>query len=327
MAVRFSLLLFPIAAACLNAAEPDPLREQIEKDLVLKLELTSKPVIDAGGLVEGKLEIQNQSRELSHAVVRPGDGSSDGRRGPHVYYTATIRTDDGKSKPLEKLMVGRCGNFDMHWQNDVVDLKPAASLALEDWVPQPEHTFAFQEAGIVTLIAHYDYGTGFRRRGTIPPSLQGVPAFTLSSSPVEIRVERPLDVVVTPRNLPKLGGKFKIGEVVEIKLVNRSGKDISWNLSDGKAELAITVLVGKGGLNLRPRASGRAALDSGKLELKAGEELVVAGKRGTLPGLEEELELSSTGSLDRLQIGIGAGTRPVILSKPIAFDLSNKKPR
>lgn len=322
--MRFFPLLLPILAACAHAAEPAARREQIEKDLVLKVELTSPPVISVGGQVDAKVELRNESGSLSYPVVRPGDGSSDGRREPHVYFTATVRTEDGRTKPAEDCLLGRCGNYDMRWQEDVMELAPKASLALEEYTP-PHVKFLFQEAGIVSLVAHYDY-RGDGKRGRTPPSLQGLPAFSLSSAPVEIRVERPLDLVVTAKDLSKLRGSFKLSEVLNIKLVNRSGKDLLWNLSDEKAELRFTLFLQKNKLVRVPSLMARGVMDTGKLELKAGGELVVAGKGVLMSGLDEQVELSDVAlACNRLRLGVSMGSRSMILSNEIAVPPPKKK--
>src|SRR5436309_11581542 len=107
----------------LCAASYRPLPQQIQDDLKLELELKGDPEIYPGSYPGFEVRLVNRSKWSTHPVVRPGDGSQEGRREPHVYFTATVDRGDGRPIPVPPENYGYCGLFKWAWVQDAIELK------------------------------------------------------------------------------------------------------------------------------------------------------------------------------------------------------------
>lgn len=173
------------------AGRPGPTKEQIERDLVLKVELkTAKPTA-SGERIELDVFLVNDSEQNTYPVVKSGDGSEVGWREPHVYFTASRKKSDGTWEDVPPAGYGRCGLYDPDWQKDVVRLGPGDNIKLE-WLPPPSVMLDLRKPGLVRLYVHYRYGRGASTRGQTPQTpvnlggMEGLPAFEIVSAPIEI---------------------------------------------------------------------------------------------------------------------------------------------
>ena len=131
-------------------------KEQIEADLKLVPKVFGDTrVIEAGTQPYIEFALVNTSKTRTHKVVKPGDGSSDGRRDPWVHVTAEQRTVEGGWAAMRGHVPAGCGLFDWDWLKDVIELKPGEELKLTDWYHPSE--FEFQYPGKVWLTGHYSY--------------------------------------------------------------------------------------------------------------------------------------------------------------------------
>ena len=157
--------------------------------LELRLNASADPVVE--------LALVNRSSKPLK-VVKPGDGSNEGWREPHVYWTAETRAPGGVWSPLAPRRYARCGNYAPNWEKDVVDLAPGERLVLSGWVRSPGRVFDLKPGTRIRLVAHYDYRAAppTKARGEEPPSvprtdgpMKGVLPFKLASKAVEFEVE------------------------------------------------------------------------------------------------------------------------------------------
>ncbi len=131
-------------------------KEQIEADLKLVPKVFGDTrVVEAGTQPYIEFALVNTSKTRAHKVVKPGDGSSDGRRDPWVHVTAEQRTVEGGWAAMRGHVPAGCGLFDWDWLKDVIELKPGEESKLADWYHPSE--FEFQYPGKVRLTGHYAY--------------------------------------------------------------------------------------------------------------------------------------------------------------------------
>ena len=216
-----ALLAFLVAPKPLQDPLPDPMRD-------LRLALTPGDKLDwiePGEKPWVRLHLANISRRFSYPIVRPGDGSEEGWREPHVYFTATLMRADGSIVDVPKRRYGRCGMFDGNWPRDAFLLKPGERLELENYV---ETLLEFQEPGRVQLRSHYTYGARENSRTEIAPNhiglMKGVPPFELVSEPVEFEVRRMFDVRIKVKRPMKADVKHRLSEILDVEVMNRSSE-------------------------------------------------------------------------------------------------------
>ena len=215
---------------------------QIEKDLQLRVKRLGARVVGPQEPIKLQIELVNRSRTRSHHVVKPGDGSEMGWREPRVYYTAEVREADGSWTELPRRTMARCGLFDPDWRKDVVELEPGRSIPIKDWLPPPERAVELQRPGEVRLFVHYRYSQGRAAKGGPPKVTPGTgrmgdtPGFHLVSSPVTIRVVRPLDLVLKAIK-PRLaaGWSHRLSKILTVTVTNRSKKPVA--VTSGADEL------------------------------------------------------------------------------------------
>jgi hypothetical protein len=180
--------------------------------------------------VDAELINQGWSRRW---VVRPGDGSEMGWREPYVYFTAQREVLPEVWEDVPKGDISRCGNYDDAWDKDTTPLDPGRSMSLtERWYLTPETALDLAEPGRVRIVAHYQYRRGagsswrYDPRVSVPDELRGTPAFEVVSEPVEVRIVRPLEAVLTVKGALRVDGATAIGSELDLSLVNRSGEAI-----------------------------------------------------------------------------------------------------
>jgi len=206
-----------------------PTKEQIETDLQLRLELDDRgKTIQAGGSPWVRAKLVNTSKTRTHRVVKPGHGSEIANREPHFHWTATQDRGDGNWLPVPEADIGYCGTCLLYaslWERDWITLSPGEQLELHQG-PLLE----FQRVGRVRLQAHYDF-RGDRGNKEFSPEELGafalVPAFSLTSTPVEFDVIRPLDVRVVVKGTLKVKQETRLSDVLSITVVNQSNEPVA----------------------------------------------------------------------------------------------------
>jgi hypothetical protein len=247
--------------------KPDPAR-----DLKLVATFDTKQV-QAGAVPYISLTLVNTSKNVTHPVVKPGDGSETGAREPYVHFTAEHLNVQGEWKPLQQFGGGRCGLFDWQWQKDVIDLKPGEKLAVtNNWIPAAD--FRLQHPGKVRVRGHYEYRAG---RGKEPDlgRMARTPAFALASEPVEFEVVRPLDLRVRVKRALKVGVEMKVSDVIDVTLTNTTGESII--VHTGGRKLAGFDLLGGGPEANQPQLTDYATEYGGLTLLKAGQTASLLG--------------------------------------------------
>jgi hypothetical protein len=231
-------------AAPAFVADPPPVKAvDIQRDLVLVAALTSARTIQPGNRIAIDVRLENRSTDTAYRVVKPGDGSESGWREPHVWFSAQRETTDGDWEDVPRSGIGRCGLFDADWHDEVTELAPGKSLALQDWMPMPTMTLDFQKSGRVRLYAHYAYAAKAPGKGLsenpAPDGLgpmEGVEPFTLVSAPVELTVQRPFELIVEQKTPLRVGRKVALTQVIDISVKNLLDRKLviapsSWALS------------------------------------------------------------------------------------------------
>ena len=298
------------------ARPPSAAQRAIEKDLVLRGTLKTPALIHAGEDVSVSLVLCNTSRDESHAVVAPGDGSEVGWREPHVYFTATIDQWDGTSKPVPNGEFGRCGLCDSNWQKDARILKPGDELPLDNWLPS--EMLEFQSPGHVRLFAHYRYGAGATTKGgktERPAAVSGpmadIPAFELTSEPMEFDVIRPLDLLLTVKGPIVVKKKTKVSDLIEIRLVDRSDQALEVSTPNVQPLLSLRLdgkMPGWG-----PTFSSRRATFA-PLGLKPGQDESVMGEGVLANGMDGDWEYPVPDTIEiRARYYVSIGQRVSVL--------------
>jgi hypothetical protein len=221
-----------------GTAGRDPLdlareRAEIERDLEIKLSIVGPSEIRSSDPIELRAELKN--RGLSERwLVKPDDGSSMGWREPYVFYSVKFEAEPGVWVDAPKERFGRCGNYDVRWDEDLVALPPGGVMPIEREILPIGYNFDTQAAGRYRVTAYYKYTGGAEGRGLfsfgeaveVPPELFGTPTFEVASNPVEFTVTRPLDIEIHLKAPLVIGPATPLDSIIEATLVNRSGSDL-----------------------------------------------------------------------------------------------------
>lgn len=171
-----------------------PTVADIQRDLVLAVQLRSPVVIKPNASIKLDISVRNRSKQRTHHVIRPGEGSAVGWRAPHVFYTAERKQADGTWTRVPEAIVGQCGLSDLDWTKDVVPLAPGTSLILDSWIDSPDMSLELGEPGVVRIFVHYAYRPSKTMNAdnlTLRGPIARVPEYELVSKPVTIRVIKP----------------------------------------------------------------------------------------------------------------------------------------
>jgi hypothetical protein len=177
--------------------ELDRDRAEILRDLELKLAVSGPLEVPAGEAIPLQAELVNRGL-AERWLIAPDDGSSVGWREPYVFYLVTREVEPGVWVDADKESYGRCGNYDVRWDEDLVALPPGGVMKLDREILPLHYKFNMQAPGRYRITAHYQYTGGAQRRGLfafgetveMPPELFGTPSFEVVSNPVEITVTR-----------------------------------------------------------------------------------------------------------------------------------------
>lgn len=194
----------------------------------LKLELSLKhgfASIELGQQIEVEAAIRNVSPDPQQ-VVLPGDGSDMGWREPHVLYIGEIDVGDGKPTPLPWADggLGRCGNSDTEWRDEVVTIPPGGVQPLGHWIGAPSDELSMQRPGLVSLTLKYSYTAGGGAASFDPGAMGTTPAFVLLSNKLKFRLTEPLQLILRPRDPPPRPSKKrrKLAELYQLEVHNNS---------------------------------------------------------------------------------------------------------
>lgn len=277
------ILALVCASGWTLAAEPRFSKEQIEKDLVLRIILKSPDTFLVGGGLDVDVVLCNQSSGTAYPIVMPG-----GCLEPYMSFTALVDAGRGFASP--PLRPSGCGTYDFGWQQNARLLQPGEAVSLRERMLPPALRFAFREAGRGRLTAHYSYragetlGSNFREPFT--GLMAGVPAFALASNTLDFTVEKPLDLVVSVKKTLPVQEVAFLSEILDVRLVNRSQEPFEIvSPSPSSTPLKIGI-------------SGNCLLDvlqptkkrDGTMSLQPGESVELLGKSGFANGYDWSLE-------------------------------------
>ena len=295
----FAFLLAVLGVSTFAAGEDLPTKGQIERDLKLKAELPGPKVLHAGMRPRLTLRLVNDSRTASHCLVRPGDGSEVGWREPHVYWTATVDREGADVRNVSPLQGWRCKFFAWDWPRDVCVLKPGEQIELDSFQPLLE----FQQAGRVTLRAHFAYrqGKGELDRSDVSPErfgeMAGIPAFELVSDAIEFDVVRPLEVRVRPKRSVRKGVEQRLSDVMEVLLVNQSSEAIQCSSPTLTADARLVVETDGQQHVAMPTLSTQHSTYGVKRSLLPGESVSLLGDGEFANGIDGTWQCRSVGKV------------------------------
>lgn len=171
-------------------------RVDFERDLELVARIAGATPVHAWWPLSITVDIVNRSASTSYPIVRPGDGSSDGRREPLAYFTAEVLARDGTWSAVPSRGGLSCGNYDPYWLDEIDRLAPGSARRLLNWTRAPD----LPDQGLVRLRAHYAYraqpsGPQWGDRDSARQlgfgDMECVEPFELVSEPIEFVVEPP----------------------------------------------------------------------------------------------------------------------------------------
>ncbi len=207
-------------------------------DLELVIVKRFPDVVRPGQILETGLVLRNTSPLGPHRVVRPGDGSDEGWREPHVWFEVHRKTADGAWAQAPKRKVVRCKSHKPDWREDVVEISAGGELDVRSWARDPSR-YALQKPGAYRLTAHY----AWRRQPVAGTDgdlgrMRDVPAFQIVSDAVPFTLERPLDVKIEVLgDVPANGAS--IGSVINVRGVNNTKKPLHWQPMEWKPQVEI----------------------------------------------------------------------------------------
>lgn len=252
-----------------------------ERDLRIELKLKGASRVEAGSRITAEAWLINRSKQDSHLVLRPGDGSERKLREPTVTFAREARTRDGRWLPLGEQRQYGCGLYDRDVQKDIVKLGPGQRLKL-GWIPAillpGDQLGRFR----VRLVYRYQRGHGRGMKAQqVPAALSAVPAFTLRSNPVVIEhVASPLRLKLEQLAPVHQKRKLHAYDVFRVTLINCATRPRNINAPGGTtAALGFELYSPNGGVwpkGDRPRM-GLAKGPSTVMTLPPGKGLIMLG--------------------------------------------------
>ncbi|MCI0588150.1 MAG: hypothetical protein L0323_15070 [Planctomycetes bacterium] len=212
----------------LEVLAPEVSKEEMEKDLVLDLVRESPGRIRPWEPLEivGKASLANRSPERRRRIVRPDFRRLDSR----LEVVAELETKDGSPHRIGMTFLGRRFSEHSDWREEVVEMDPGGVLPFV--VPPIAFVEAQQRTGTWRIRLRYGYGAQcvYAPRVTPPPEGLGrmadVPPFAILSNPIEVVLERPLDLLVASKGRIPTDRESRASEVLDFRIVNRSDESI-----------------------------------------------------------------------------------------------------
>jgi len=256
-------------------------RADVERDLELKVRRTNGDPFERDRDPQFQVILGNRSKTTSYPVVLSGDGSEPGWREPHAWYTIERKTSAGVWGVPGTLPFGRCGMYDEDWSKDVVTLAPGQEIVLP-WF-RFYSVWDLEDATDVRIVAHYAYGDHAKDPAKVPPALHGMPAYTLSSSPLELAVEEPLVLEVTLKGALPTGPDAALAPAVDVVAFNRSSKPVPIAAADQGSSLRLEVETTEAsGATERHVLETSVSVDNATDRLAAGARRSIVGQAKTL---------------------------------------------
>lgn len=275
-----------------DQVESEPVRsaesEAAETDLILTTKLNSSKSIFPGQKIEISPSLLNSSNTKSYRVIKPSDGSSDGRREPHVFFSVDYQANEGQWIEAPRRVIYGCGVYSEDWARDYYDLEPGGTLALNKWITRANRRYEFQKPGIYRVQFHYKYRGGTyginhengKRYGkdNLPKEVRDIPPFHVISDPIEIVVERPLEVQLKTNLQHVSGSKISLSDMFDLTLLNTSNEPIevvtNWGLS--------FEIQGRGS---RPAIDMNQTKSISKKTIESGDSVALLGKKDGFNGI------------------------------------------
>lgn len=191
--------------------------------LVLELGLADAARSESGRSPRFTARLHNPG-SAPHKAVLSGDGSASGAREPRIWWTGEYDLGDGTWRPMIKQAMPACGMFDENWHDEIVTIAPGVTTSLGDWIGAPDYTHNINDPGKYRVQLHYAYTAGrVAPDGFVPGDMAGVPAFELTSAPVEFTVFRPLELI--SRTRPAEAAPRRLSDVLTLEIVSASAED------------------------------------------------------------------------------------------------------
>jgi hypothetical protein len=210
--------------------------EVIQADLRLELSYDGPEEIDPWQPLQMTLAIRNASETTPHPVVMPGDGSWFGWREPSMTFEwQSFDPGEAGWTPIPRDMIGRCGNYDAEWRDEVVVIDPGGSADLAGWTPSARQGAHLSGHDRVRVRARYAYGARSPENATrlagapvpegpMPASAFGpmgyTPPFVLTSEWVELAVRPALSLSCRQVRPVPMRGSIDLLEHFEVTLTN-----------------------------------------------------------------------------------------------------------
>jgi hypothetical protein len=281
------------------AGAPHAVAGEPAQDLELRLTMVTKRPVQPLEVLEYRVLLVNRSKDATHKVVLPNDGSESGWREPHVFWTASLVGADGVEQPLQAHGVGRCGLYATQWWKDVTTLAPGATLDVTDGFAQPFQSFDVQEEGTLRLVAHFAWSAGTKAKGqpgdvAAPDDLggmRGVAPYELTSKPIDVKLKRFLDVAARAKAQFRVGEDVLLSDVVELTLANRTGTPLRLDPAEWDVSLDSTPPTPEiAKLDAVAAKPGAAAFD-----LAPGSSTPLVGAAGLAAGRDQRVRFAKPG--------------------------------
>jgi hypothetical protein len=298
-ALKFPVLM--VVAACSSSEGlaasvldvPDPVvmgalaRNQVERDLTLTLHRTTTEGFEFERDPGFEVVLANGSKDRAYPVVLSSDGSEVGWREPHVFYTVEKRTPRSTAwQPAPERPLARCGNYDEDWGKDVVSLEPGRSVVLP-WF-RFYNVWDLEDATELRVVAHYTYGEHAKDLRKVVPVLHTMPAYTLASNALELKVEEPMVLEIQMHGDWPAPGRA-LAPAIEVVAVNESTRTLPFATADTGGNLEIDAEV-----ETRQGILERLALQTGLSTADARETLPPGGRRSVIGPTTKSTEFSSS---------------------------------
>lgn len=214
-------------------------RSEIERDLKLELKRVSQEPLDHERDPRVEVWLSNGSATRGYPVVLANDGSDMGWREPHAFFRVELLRPSGAWEPAPPQGGMRCGVYDTDWAKDVVTLAPGMRVKMP-WMPYPSGELG--DATRARVVAHYAYGDHARDKSQILPQLHSIPAYSLTSAPLEIEIVHPYGLELRLKGpLPSASGAA-LGPAVDVVVENRSSSPRPVGTPETGAQLWLEVV-------------------------------------------------------------------------------------
>ncbi len=304
-----------------RAADPvPPTKEQLERALVARLEWVGRPVLNSWECPGLHVSFENVHPDTAFFMVKPGDGSMDGRREPTFRLEVEQQSVDGEWTAGPGQFTGGCGVYDANWLDEIIELKPGQRAEVGEWTYYPFGQW--QRAGPHRVRLHYEFDArpAYASFGSdlnigFGP-MTGYPAFTILSEYVEFEVRFPLTI--------SIAWNGAAADLTPLSLLHHMSVRLQCE-PDATAPLGLRIPEDDAlTMQLRYRQAGSdfaSAYLTARIGNKAGASSIAPGERLSLEAMEvlhtEGLESLSAGPVDLVVRFRDAGWNGHVESGPL----------